>query len=132
MKRLSAIFLIILALFLGLPRQACACKASTPQSASQAHACCKIEEPSCHSYNRAAVKCGSCCGAASNQPVVLTSSINPQFEGELPVVELLFFWLSQSYVSKDGDSPANCNRAPPRLTGMGTNKTYLYKRTFLI
>lgn len=24
------------------------------------------------------------------------------------------------------------NRAPPRLVGMGTSKTYLYKRTFLI
>jgi hypothetical protein len=32
----------------------------------------------------------------------------------------------------DRKTPANVNRAPPRLAGLGTNKTYLFKRTFLI
>jgi hypothetical protein len=132
MKRLSAIFLIILALFLGLPRQACACNEDKPQSADQEHVCCKSKEASCHASNKAAIKCGSCCDAASSHPVALTSSIIPQFEGQPPVLQLLFFVSTQPYISRDDDSPANSNRAPPRLTGMGTNKTYLYKRTFLI
>lgn len=133
MKRLSAILLIILVLFLGLPRQACACNKVTRQSPRQEHACCKIEKSTCHSSNRVAVKCNPCCGSVSNQPVALASSINPQLEGGLPVFHLLFFWSAQSYISTNCDnSSANSNRAPPRLTGMGTNKTYLYKRTFLI
>ena len=137
MQRLSALFLILLALFIGVPRQACACN-EIRQAVSQEHSCCKKEsaqQPSCHATasDKAVTKCHSCCGMAANKPIGLANSMSIMPEGEFSTVQVCLPKDQPEFLlSIDSDSPAHQNRAPPRIRGMGTSKTYLYKRTFLI
>jgi len=58
-------------------------------------------------------------------------SISPDYNQPMLKV-VLPDWLSNIPESTSTEKIAQMNRAPPRLVGMGTSKTYLFKRTFLI
>jgi len=136
-KRLAALLLILLALFIAVPRQACACNGGASHEASQRRCCCKkkVGQPSCHAAvsEHTVIKCHSCCGIVGTEPIALSSSISILPEGEFSAVAIsVLSDLPEFLVSIGSDRPANPNRAPPRIRGMGTSKTYLYKRTFLI
>ena len=137
MKRLSVIFLMLLALFIAVPRQACACDEAQVKTVNQQHSCCENQtsSSSCHpsASKEAVFKQHSCCGMSADKTISLANSISilPESEsladsisvpGDLPAF----------LIAIDSDAPAHPNRAPPRIRGMGTTKTYLYKQVFLI
>ena len=137
MKRLSVIFLMLLALFIAVPRQACACDEAQVKTVNQQHSCCENQtsSSSCHSTasREAVFKHHSCCGIGIDKTISLASSISilPESESFADSISILSD-LPAFLIAVASDAPAHPNRAPPRIRGMGTTKTYLYKQVFLI
>jgi hypothetical protein len=137
MKSLLPLLLVLLAMFYGTPRQACMCSpASVPESTVASHSCCKREsklEIDCMSSKPGICKRSTCCGMTGKFTGGVASSISILPEHQNPVVKVLLpSWLCKTTMPAPPERISQINRAPPRLTGMGTSKTYLYKQTFLI
>ena len=136
MKRLSVIFLMLLALFVAVPRQACACDEAQATQKKQ-HSCCEKKESSgsCDSSSskEPVFKHHSCCGMGADKTISLANSISilPESESFADSISILSD-LPAFLIAVASDAPAHPNRAPPRIRGMGTTKTYLYKQVFLI
>lgn len=108
-------------------------KAQTKSVAQASHSCCKADPVShCDSTGKSFGNTKGCCGMMGNSATVLASSdLQSNFE-QLRFKVVALVSLLASCKSTATEYVACTNRAPPRLTGMGTSKTYLYKRTFLI
>lgn len=138
MKMLLSLLLVLLAVFYGTPRQACMCTAAAPsKTVVSTHACCKSERDvgaDCMSRKSEFCRQKSCCGMGGKSVISLASSIRILTEYPNPVAEVFLpSWLGRAIiVTAPSERISQINRAPPRLTGMGTSKTYLYKQTFLI
>ncbi len=137
MKSLLPLLLVLLAMFYGTPRQACMCApAAVPAATVASHSCCKREiklEIDCMSNKPGICNRSTCCGMTGKFTGGVASSISILPEHQDPVVKaLLPNWLCNTPTTAPPERISQINRAPPRLTGMGTSKTYLYKQTFLI
>ncbi len=132
-KRILPFVLVLIVLFLGAPRQACFCAELSNQPIAK-HGCCKKEKQSdCCSATPAISTCKSCCGMAAKYYPSLASSFAMQSQSEsLSLIRFGLGFISYFKTCIESSRLANPNRAPPNLVGMGTNKTYLFKRTFLI
>lgn len=102
------------------------------------HDCCKTEvlEASVKSFqalNSSFQGLKNCCGMPGTKMPAIVNSLESFSESDDRQISinsirpsvLLDSTRCQSFV-------AEMNRAPPRLTGLGTSKTYLFKRTLLI
>lgn len=134
MHKILITLFLSLAIFHGIPRLSCACDALAIAPPSKMQSCCEKEVKSdCCSDVVKISKSKSCCGMMS--PVVpgLANSLSllPDYNPDL--LALAFSensdFLAGTHVA---DPLARLNRAPPWLKGIGSSKTYLYKRVFLI
>ena len=138
MRSLLPLLLVLLAMFYGTPRQACMCTPPTTPEATtvSSHSCCKGEsklEIDCMSSKPGICKRSTCCGMTGKFTGGVASSISILPEHHVPVVKVLLpSWLCKATMTAPPERISQINRAPPRLTGMGTSKTYLYQQTFLI
>jgi len=132
-KILITLFLA-LAIFHGVPRLSCACDALVVASPSQMHSCCEKEVKSdCCSAGVKISKPKSCCGMMSPAVPGLANSLSllPDYNPDLLAIS--FSKSSDLLASAHiADPLARLNRAPPWQKGIGSSKTYLYKRVFLI
>lgn len=137
MKRLLPMLLVLFAMFYGTPRQECMCVESNVRTKSveqASHRCCKAESVShCQSGGNFFGNAKGCCGMMGKSSPVLASQSDLQSNFEqLRLKMVVLLNLLAPCKSTRTDYVACTNRAPPRLTGMGTSKTYLFKRVFLI
>ncbi len=133
--KLLPLLLIVLAMFFGTPRSSCVCS-ETPVATtkSAAHSCCEPEtQTHCNSDSHEICSGNACCGMKGKFMPGMANSLKilPN-SNELVARAILPDWLSGMTFISPTEQIAPLNRAPPRLVGMGTSKTYLYKRTFLI
>lgn len=134
MSRFLAVALIFLALFVGAPRKVCACNDAGSQAVST-HSCCSAKsKAACHTSDSQSITMSrSCCGMEAHYTPSLASSIHLLPECEYSAaVQISIRDVSYFLSMFENEVLGHPNRAPPRLVGMGTSKTYLFKRTFLI
>lgn len=135
LKRLLPLLLIVLAMFYGAPRQACVCSDGAQYSKPATHSCCKEEaRRDCISDSHDIGTRSACCGMTGNKfSIGLAGSIVLLPDSNQKVEKVMFpDWLANVNVSTRSERVLQLNRAPPHIAGMGTSKTYLHKRTFLI
>lgn len=137
MKRLLPMLLALLAMFYATPRLACMCGESNVQTSAVAQAspnCCKTYSiPHCQTGKKFFGNTKGCCGMIGNSSPLLASRSYLQSNLEqVPFHVVTLISLVAPCKSTPTDYVVCTNRAPPRLTGMGTSKTYLFKRTLLI
>ncbi|MBA3991950.1 MAG: hypothetical protein C0469_00390 [Cyanobacteria bacterium DS2.3.42] len=144
--------LVLLAMFYGTPRLVCFCYERTA-SIFQSMGCCSGETPQlegdCCSGdastkdfvaigNRADDAPGTfmgkkkaCCGMSGHAPLIVAGDLQCNWDHvQIKVVNTAAFIAMWGFTPRE--HVARINRAPPRLVGMGTSKTYLFKRVFLI
>ncbi len=134
-KKLLTLLLMVFAMFYTTPRDGCVCSEAVAKTDSSLHACCKRQSKiyCCQSDNTGICKRNACCGMTGKFTAGLASSISILPESSKLFLKLVLSdWLSALGTSAPAQKIAQMNRAPPRLVGMGTSKTYLFKRTFLI
>lgn len=108
------------------------------QSLAEEHSCCKEESAGahwCNVYDGTGIGKGqSCCGMATDRTPATVSSLD-LFGGDGERVPLKAAFLSR-IVSLPSSlhtiDLSQANRAPPYTGGLGSSKTYLFKRTLLI
>jgi hypothetical protein len=136
LKRLLPLLLIVLAMFYGTPRQSCMCSdAASTQSLNQTvHSCCKQEvNNDCISSRQGICARSDCCGMTGKYTAALAGSISLLPNTNQIVGKVIFLTqLADIYVGTRSERVHQLNRAPPHIVGMGTSKTYLHKRCFLI
>jgi hypothetical protein len=79
-------------------------------------------------------QCRDCCGKIAKHNQSLAGDLRLESQSDSPAADrcLVALQNSDSFKTILRQRPSACNRAPPGLTGMGSSKTYLYKRSFLI
>ncbi len=137
MKKLVPLLLLLIAVFYGTPQLSCICKqeAVLPVASSDIHECCKGQEQSpCLATNEHLSKNHSCCGMVKDAKAAMGSLVKSvtNLKSEKATFYRAFDTLAQQEQSLCLVSAYDMNRAPPRVRGLGTSDTYLFKRTLLI
>lgn len=146
LKRVVPLFLALLALLSVLQHPACCCQPE-PRIRSQAiqakeHDCCN-EGENMHSHCEGSVFASplnaslflmkDCCGMINMKTLALANSFDLLSKaGELTASSNPSSPAFLGSLDDSRDFVPETNRAPPRLIGFGTSKTYLFKRTLLI
>lgn len=128
--------MLLLALFYAGPRVSCACaqKVVVAAPAGKEHDCCKEKSVApCLSSQAQLSEAKGCCGMMGTASPAVASSIQLIGSPELERIKAFSPFVGNAveqlvYPGLSG----NMNRAPPRIVGFGTSKTYLFKRTLLI
>lgn len=109
-----------------------------PASAAEEHSCCKDKGTVSRSCPEAdagvAVSKGrKCCGVMTeSMPATISSFLILGNDERVPVKAIFVSWVGSSYRDLHAIHLLQANRAPPYIRGLGSNKTYLFKRTLLI
>lgn len=139
LKRIWTLLLVVLALLSVVQHPSCCCLqsqvASTP--VTEEHSCCQQQSAS-NSQNGSQYWLGnsrSCCGIVGRLLPATANSIDllglsEEFRIKKVCASTLVAELVNDHIPID--SLGWANRAPPRLKGLGTSDTYLFKRTLLI
>lgn len=130
------LLLLLLALFYGVPREACSCaqKPDTSTAVAAEHSCCtpnKME--SCGASGPLLSKVKDCCGMMGQTTPAIASSIGLLSDIEHLTVKLVDLARTFSFIDPEQNKHiAYVSRDPPYLRGFGSSDSYLYKRVFLI
>ena len=141
LKKLLPLLLVVLAMFYSTPRDAyCGCNfAAAANVKSSAHSCCEGSETptetqhSCMSSSPGISLSMDCCNMTRLEPITLANTLHlSSDDGQFLIRVVIHDWLFDKTLQIPSSAVAQMNRAPPRLVGLGTSKTYLFKQTFLI
>lgn len=135
--RIFALLAAIAMIWCALPPEPCLCNTLTPAAVparTTAHSCCeqaKQHEDLCDS-GHSLTKKRNCCGASSSEIPALVSGLKVLKANALFIHFVSFASINNLIYERALLACATAPRAPPYVPGLGSSKTYLYKRSLLI
>jgi len=136
LTRILPLLLALIAVLSLAPHPVCACseRSATSATITGDHSCCDAgSAPRCVETSTSIGDISSCCGRLANGVLFVATSVPlfddcDRFEVRVSLPALAACALSVA----SHDPLVNAPRAPPAVTGLGSSKTYLFKRVLLI